>query len=152
MNLILHIFLEILETYVLGTLCMPGYAHPKWYYQLVENFCVYLNAKKQLHPPCFSGYCKDIQTSYSGHFWHAWLPTPKMKVSTCRRLCLSACHKQTSSFSLCQDITFTRILQFDWLTAFWPITSEQQFCLIYWHGISGEISITKLVSILDYFQ
>ena len=26
----------------------------KWYYELVENFCVYLQAKHQLHSPCFS--------------------------------------------------------------------------------------------------
>ena len=40
---------------VLGTLGMPGYAHLKWYYQLVENFRVYLQAKNQLYPPRFSG-------------------------------------------------------------------------------------------------
>ena len=34
---------------------MPGYAHLKWYYQLVENFRVYLQAKNQLYPPRFSG-------------------------------------------------------------------------------------------------
>ena len=33
---------------------MAGYEHPKWYYELVENFCVYLKAKHQLHSPCFS--------------------------------------------------------------------------------------------------
>ena len=41
-----HIFLEILERYcklaILGTLGMPGFAHPKGYYHLVENFSVYL--------------------------------------------------------------------------------------------------------------
>ena len=39
---------------VLGTLGMPGYANPTWYYQLVENFRVYLQAKNQLYSPCFS--------------------------------------------------------------------------------------------------
>ena len=56
---ILHVFLEILQRFcklvVLGTLGMPGYASPKWYYQLVENFCVYLQAKIQVHPLYFSG-------------------------------------------------------------------------------------------------
>ena len=33
---------------------MPGFVHPKWYYQLVENVHVYLWAKIQIHPPCFS--------------------------------------------------------------------------------------------------
>ena len=61
-HFIFHIFLEILQRYcklvILGTLAMPGYAQPKWYCQLVENFCVYLQAKNQLHPPCFSGDAK----------------------------------------------------------------------------------------------
>ena len=42
---------------VLGTLGMPSYAHPKWYYQFIENVCVYLQVKNQLHPPCFSEDC-----------------------------------------------------------------------------------------------
>ena len=28
---------------------------PKGYYQSVENFCVYLQAKNLFHTPCFSG-------------------------------------------------------------------------------------------------
>ena len=44
-NFIFHVFFEILQRYwklvILGTLDMPGYAHPKWYYQLVENVCAY---------------------------------------------------------------------------------------------------------------
>ena len=51
--------LEILQRYykvvVLGALGMPGHAHPKWYYQFVENFCIYLQVKNQFHNPCFSG-------------------------------------------------------------------------------------------------
>ena len=58
-NFIFHVLLEILQRYgkivILGTLGMPGYPNPKWFYQLVDNFCVYLWAKYQLHPPCFSG-------------------------------------------------------------------------------------------------
>ena len=73
---------------------MPGYAHPKWYYQFVENLCVYPQAENQFHAPC-----KDIQT-YFGYFRHAWLYTTKMIISTCRRLrCLSTCQKQSSSFT-----------------------------------------------------
>ena len=34
---------------------MPGYTHPKLYYQLVENLCVYLQAKIKFHPPRFLG-------------------------------------------------------------------------------------------------
>ena len=47
-NFILNVFLEILQTYCLGTLGMPGYTNP--YYQPVENFCVCLQAKNQVHP------------------------------------------------------------------------------------------------------
>ena len=39
---------------VLGTMVMPSYAHPNWYYQFIENFHLYLQAKSQLYPPCFS--------------------------------------------------------------------------------------------------
>ena len=56
-NFIFHVFLEILQCYsklvILGTLDMLGYAYPKWYYQLVENFRLYLQAKNQLHPRIF---------------------------------------------------------------------------------------------------
>ena len=44
-------------------------------------------------------YCKGMKT-YFGCFGHAWLHSPKMIESPCRRLqCLSACKKQTSSFT-----------------------------------------------------
>ena len=46
---------------------IPIFAHPKWYYQLAENFCVNLQAKKQLCCPYFSWYCKDMQTSCFGY-------------------------------------------------------------------------------------
>ena len=96
-NFVLHVFLEILQRYCkfgFGTFGMSGYAHPKWYYHLVENVFIYLQAKNQLQfPMLLWRYCKDMQT-YFGYFWHAWLHSPKMIVSTCRRLpCLSACKK-----------------------------------------------------------
>ena len=56
---ILHNFLEVLQRYckliVLSNLGMYGYTNAKWYYQLVEKLCVYLQAKNQPHLPCFSG-------------------------------------------------------------------------------------------------
>ena len=78
-NLITQFFLKIL---------------PKWYYQLVEDFDVYLHAKNKLH-----------------HSLLSW------------------------------KITFYRILQFDWLTAFWPITREPEFCQIWdwWWNINNNI-------------
>ena len=39
---------------VLGILGMPGYAHPKSYFQFVENFCVYPQAKNLFYTLCFS--------------------------------------------------------------------------------------------------
>ena len=52
-------FLEILQRgcklVVLGTLGMPGYAHPKWYYQLAENFVFISRQKINFPPHCFSG-------------------------------------------------------------------------------------------------
>ena len=43
---------------------MSGYAQSKWYYHLVEKFCLYLQTKNQLHPPCVYGdiakVCKRI--------------------------------------------------------------------------------------------
>ena len=84
-NFILHVFLEILLRYwkfvSLGTLSMPGYAHQKWYYQLVENIRAYQQAKKSTSFSLFFWtYCKDMQT-YFGYFGYACLPTPKMIVS-----------------------------------------------------------------------
>ena len=131
---ILHVFLDILQRscklIVLGTLGMPGNRNPKQYCQLQENFRVYLQAKNPFDPPpmLFWGYCKDIQTCYFGYFGHAQLHTPKMIASTCRRRrCLSASQKQTSSFT-----SFLRyyILK-NWLTAFWLITREPEFCQIW---------------------
>ena len=91
-------FLRYCKLVILGTLGMPGYTHPKWYYQLVKNFCVYLQ-KINFIPKVFLKYCKDIQTSYFGYFGHPWLRTSKMIVSTCRKLrYLSACQKWTLSF------------------------------------------------------
>ena len=40
---------------------MSGYVHPKLHCQLaVENFFVYVHAKKQLHCPCFAGHIAKI--------------------------------------------------------------------------------------------
>ena len=105
LNFILHVFFEILQRYckfiVLGTLGMPGYTHPKWYYQFVVNFPIYLLAKKSTASPMlFWRYCKDMQTSYFGCFGYAWLHKLKSISSTysCPR-CLSAFQKWTSSLT-----------------------------------------------------
>ena len=84
----------------------------------------------------FWRYCKDMQTSYFGYFGHAWLYTPKMILSTCRRI-WSACQIYTSSF--------TSFLRYYILKnpAICPELENQNFAR---YGIGGEISITILAS------
>ena len=92
-----HIFLEILQRYckliVLGPLDMPGYTRPKRYYQLVENLRVYLQAKKQFHPSCFTG---DIAKIY--------------KLILVLWACLVA-HTQNDSINLCKTLMFISMLK-----------------------------------------
>ena len=75
----------------MGALSKPGYTHPK-YYQLVENFCIYLQAKQPLQPQDFHGDIAKICKLFLGggrYFEHVWIGTPKMVISTC----FSACQK-----------------------------------------------------------
>ena len=95
------------------------------------------------NPILFCRYCKDMQTTHFEYFQHAWLHTPKMIVPTWRRFgCLSACQNILHLSLLSWDITFSRILQLDWLTAFWSITWGPQFSRIWdwWWNISNNIS------------
>ena len=74
-NFILDIFLEILQRYceiiVLGTLVMPDYTNIKWYYQFVENFCLFAGKKTTSAPPplSFSG---DIAKICANLCWVLW--------------------------------------------------------------------------------
>ena len=94
-NCILHVSLEILQIYCKRvTLGMAGYAHPKQYYKLVENFRVYLQSKNQLHPQRFSEDIAKIYKLLTLGIWACLLRTPKIIVSRCRKLrSLSACQK-----------------------------------------------------------
>ena len=98
----LHVFLEILQIF------LSTQTHSNTI-NLYKTF-VFISWQKIIFAPpplpfpptrmLFWRYCKDIRTSYFGYFGHAWLHTPKMIVSTCRRFrCLSACQKYTSSFT-----------------------------------------------------
>ena len=59
----------------------------------LEKVFVYLQAKNELYPQCFSGGIAG-HANYFGYFGHAWLQTPKMIASACRRFqCLFACQK-----------------------------------------------------------
>ena len=98
-----------------------GYAHPKWYYQLVENFCLYLHVKNQVHPPSFS---EILRRCANFLFWVHWA-------------CLTS-HTQNDNVYLHNKnklyhslLSWDIIPQFDWPTAFWTITWEPKFCQIW---------------------
>ena len=125
--------------------------------------------KNQLHPYVFLGYCKILQTCYTGYFGHvwlctyykdahnyfgnfrqAWLYTPKAIVLTWNKyktwMFIFACQKYTSPFTY-----FLRHILKN--LAIWLANSNLAHNLRTWiSGINGEISITILVFILDYFQ
>ena len=77
--------------------------------------------------------------TYLGYFGHAWLHSPKTIVSPCSKLYLHAKNKLHNSL-LFYNITFWRILQFDWLAAIWPITWDPKLCQICWWDINNNIS------------
>ena len=84
-NFILKVSFEILQRdcklNIYGTLGTPGYAHPS------------ADKKSTLSLMFFWRYWKIIQTYYFGYFGHAWQHTPKIIVSSCRKLqCLSYLH------------------------------------------------------------
>ena len=120
-NSILHVFLKILQKYcklmILATLDIPGYTEPKWYYQLVENFCVYLHAKNQLHPPRFSEdiakICKLLIFGILGIPGYAH---PKWYYQLVENFDVYLGAKKLHHPLLSWDIT--EFLQFDWPTAF----------------------------------
>ena len=95
---ILHVFPEILQRYckliALGTLGMPGYANQSDNINLQKTFAFICRKKINFTAMLFWRYCKDNADFLLWYFEHTWLHTPKMIVSTCRRLrCLSAYQK-----------------------------------------------------------
>ena len=98
-NFITQFFLEInSKLVILGNLGIPGHTYLNWY-QFIETFNVYLQAKNQLHPSRFPwDIARILQTCYFGYLGHAWLRTPRVTLSTCRKLsCFSAGKKSYSS-------------------------------------------------------
>ena len=106
--------LKYCKLIILGTLGMTGYEHPKLYYQLVKNCHVCLQAKNQLYP-CFSG---DIPKIYKLLILDS-LGMLSLLVENID-VYLHAKNTLQDSF-LSWDITFQRILPFDWPAAFRPI-------------------------------
>ena len=93
---------------------MLGYDQWKRYYQLIENFDVYLHAKIYIF----------------GYFGHAWPRPQKAIASTCR---YSNVYLQTKNQhdDFFKDITLKRIPQYDWPKTFWGLTPDQEFCQIF---------------------
>ena len=153
-NFILHVFLEILQQryfklFLFCTLDLSCSAHPKWYYHLVENVFVYLQAKNQLHPPMLLWrYCKDMQSCF-GYFGHAWLHLSKLIVSPHIKLrCLCVC--KIIKFIIHFFLTILHVQESCNLIGcqhFGPQLETQNVA-----RYVGEISIAILVLILDYFQ
>ena len=84
-NFILDVFLEIVQRHfkfvVLGSLGIPSHAHPKRYSELVENFRVYLRAKKiNFIPHAFLEILQRYTNFYFVYFGKAWLQKPEMIV------------------------------------------------------------------------
>ena len=89
-----------------------------------------------------------MQTCYFGYFGHAFLHTPKMIVSTCRRLwCLSVCKKTNFIIHFILEI-----LQFQESCNFTGCSNLRTRILPDIYEIGDEISRTILLSILDYFE
>ena len=145
-NFILLVFFEILQRYckliVFGNLGLSGYAHSKWYYHLVENFCVYLQAKINfiLHA------IMKMLHRYVNLFWVLWACLVTLTQNDGITL------QKTSMMFICmQKINFIihfflMILHFKkscnliGLQHFWPITRDPKFCQICCWNIKNNIS------------
>ena len=110
-NFILHVFHEILQRVIFGTLGLSGYAHPKWYYHLVENFCVYLQAKINFIPHAFM----EILHSYVNLFWVLWACLVTLTQN------YSITSQKTSMFICMQKINFM-------IQLFLAILHFKEFC------------------------
>ena len=97
-NFIGHYF-ETLQRYcivvILSTLGMPVCTHQIWQYQHFGYFEAYL-CKKQLYLLLLSrDTTKILQNCYFEYFGQEYPYSPILIVSTCRKVCLSACKKST---------------------------------------------------------
>ena len=134
-NFILQVFLEILERYcktvILVTLGIPGYAHSKWFYHLVENLHVYLQVESQPHHQYFSRIITKI----------------------CKHLILGANDQLVKNFNFYLHGRKTKNSwknpKIWWITSYIHKSKNQNFSR---YRIGGEVSIKILVFNLDYFQ
>ena len=141
MKFIFHGFLEILQRYcklVLGILGMHSYIDQNWYYQLVENFRVYLQAYNQLHPPphVFSGYIAKICKVFI-------LGT--LGMPGCTPPCLVA-HTQNDSINLQKTLMFICIPKINFIISFFlEILHFKESCNLMADSILAHNSKTRIL-------
>ena len=142
-NFILPVFVEILQIYckpvILGTLILsPG--------RKLSSLCA--GTKRTSSHIFFWRYCKDMETSYFGNLGHALLRTPKMIKLTCR---IFLCMPKTNFMIhfILEIFYFKESCSLIGQQHFGPWLDNQDFGR---YVISGEMSVTIIVFILDYFQ
>ena len=121
----LHLWFPYCKLATLGTLGMLDHLHHKSQYQFVGSFHAYLQAQNQSH---FSRFpwdnAKILQNCYFGYYGHALLCTPKVILSTCRKLlCYLQAKYQLNSQSFseyCQDVQ----TYFWYFGHAWPFTPK----------------------------
>ena len=109
-NFIAHYFLEILQRYcIVVILSTVGCTHQICQYQLFEYFEVYL-CRNQLYFLLLShGTAKILPTRYLEYSEQDQPYSPILIVSTCRKVCLSACKKSTFSLFFNWDSLHARL-------------------------------------------
>ena len=112
-SFIIPVFCKILQRnsklVISGNLSMHGHTHLKWSFQFEGNFNVYLKAKKSTSSIHFLWDIGNIlQTCYLRYFGNVWLCTPKLIISTRRKLLFICRQKTTSSpmffWRYCKDV------------------------------------------------
>ena len=114
-------------------------------YHLVENFCVYLQAKTQLHPSCFNGdiakICKLIlgtlgMPGYTHQKW--WYHLAEDFDDIYLFICMQKINFIIHFFLMI--LHFKKSCNLIGLQHFWPITRDPKFCQICCWNIKNNIS------------
>ena len=124
---------DIVRLFLVLCVCLANYTQSDNH--LVENFCVYLQAKTQLHLWCFNGDIAKICKLILGTLGMPGHTHPMIVFN----VYLHAKNKLHNSL-LSYNIALQKILEFDWLAAFWPITWDPKLCQICWWNINNNLS------------
>ena len=134
-NFIIPVFLKILQRYcnfVFWELWESLLWTLKVIYQVVANCCVYQQTKNQIYPPRFP---VDI-ARYTNLFRVLRTSLVTHTQNDCRRikLCKTSTYFCMSKikFMIHFRFTFWRIMQFDWLIAFWLMTRDLELLSDMW--------------------